>query len=62
MTRLNEPLDSIGVMTKLVEGVGLGLIWTVRDDVEPAPRRLWPVGIYVLVAVVAITIVRNSAH
>lgn len=62
LTRLNEPLDSIGVVTKLVEGVGFGLVWTIRDDVEPAPRRLWPVGIYVLVAVAAITIVRNSGH
>lgn len=62
VTRLNEPLDSIGVVTKLVEGVGFGLIWTIGADVEPAPRRLWPVGIYILVAVAAITIVRSSGH
>jgi Na+-transporting NADH:ubiquinone oxidoreductase subunit NqrB len=59
-TRLSEPVDVVGVMTKLVEAIGLGLVWSLREDVQPLPLRPWIAGMYVLLAGVAVSIVLDS--
>lgn len=60
VTRLSEPVDVVGVMTKLVEAVGLGLVWSLRDEVEPRPVRSWTASVYLLLAGVAVSVVLSS--
>ena len=59
-TRLSEAVDVVGVLTKFVEAVGLWLVWSLRDDVEPLPVRSWAAWMYLPLAGVAVSIVLTS--